>query len=181
MKLKLLIVILALQTAWILGTVFVQERALAGGAIVLLETRPVDPRDLLRGDYVILNYKISDVALDLFSPPRTNAVPAGGTVYVALEPQGNFHEAVLASTVPITPSAGQVVLKGSSRAWWRGTAAPSVHVEYGLERYYVREGTGNPRGKITVKAAVPASGQARIKEVFVDGKPYAQAMKSAAK
>lgn len=48
---------------------------------------------------------------------------------------------------------------------------------YGLERYYVREGTGNPRGKLTVEAVVPASGQARIKQVFVDGKPYAKAMK----
>jgi uncharacterized membrane-anchored protein len=53
-------------------------------------------------------------------------------------------------------------------------------VEYGLERYYVREGTGNPRGKITVQAAVPDSGQARIKAVFVDGKPYADAMKGVA-
>jgi uncharacterized membrane-anchored protein len=179
MKLKLLILILALQAAWILGTTFVQERTLARGTVILLETRPVDPRDLLRGDYVILNYKISDVALDLFAPPRTNAVPVGEMVYVALEQRGQYHEAVLASTSPITAAAGQVVLKGSSRAWWRGNAAPAVHLEYGLERYYVREGTGNPRGKITVKAAVPVSGEARIKEVYVDGKPYAQAMKSA--
>ena len=63
MKLKLLILILALQTAWILGTTFIQERALTNGKVVLLETRPVDPRDLLRGDYLTLNYKISDVPL----------------------------------------------------------------------------------------------------------------------
>ncbi len=46
-------------------------------------------------------------------------------------------------------------------------------------RYYVAEGTGNPRGKLTVDVAVPASGQARIKQVYVDGKPYAEAMRSA--
>ena len=180
MKLKLLLLILALQTAWILRTTFVQERTLAGGAVVLLETRPVDPRDLLRGDYVILNYKISDVALSLFSPPHTNALPPGQPVYVALEPRGQFHEAVLASTNPITPAEGQVVLKGQTQSWRRGPAVSTTHVQYGLERYYVREGTGNPRGKITVQAAVPASGQARIKEVFVDGKPYAEAMKRVA-
>jgi uncharacterized membrane-anchored protein len=50
MKLKILVLVLALQTAWILGTTLVQERALASGKVVLLETRPVDPRDLLRGD-----------------------------------------------------------------------------------------------------------------------------------
>ena len=181
MKLKLLILVLALQTAWILGTTFVQERALVSGTVILLETHPVDPRDLLRGDYVILNYKISDVALNLFSPPHTNALPPGQTVYVALEPRGQFHEVVLASTDPITPGEGQVVLKGRTESWWRGAAVSTVHVAYGLERYYVREGTGNPRGKLTVQAAVPDSGQARIKEVFVDGKPYVQTMKGARK
>ncbi len=180
MKLKLLMLVLALQTAWILGTTFVQERALASGTLVLLETRPVDPRDLLRGDYVTLNYKISTVPLSLFSPAPADTLEPGQTVYVALEPRGQFHEVVMASTKPIASAAGQVVLKGHKRAWWSDPPASTVQVEYGLERYYVREGTGNPRGKITVRVAVPTSGQARIKEVFVDGRPYAQAMKGAA-
>ena len=51
MKLKLLVLVLALQTAWILATTFTQERALASGTVITLETVPVDPRDLLRGDY----------------------------------------------------------------------------------------------------------------------------------
>ena len=54
-------------------------------------------------------------------------------------------------------------------------------MEYGLERYYVREGTGNPVGKLTVQAAVPDSGLAKIKAVFVDGKPYAEVMKKVAR
>src|ERR1039458_9311882 len=100
MKLILLLLVLALQTAWILRTTWVQERALAGGKVVLLETRPVDPRDLLRGDYVTLNYKICDVALRLFSPALTNGLAPGENVYVDLEPRGQFHEVVLASTNP---------------------------------------------------------------------------------
>ena len=39
MKLKLLILVLALQSAWLLGTVAVQEHALATGKVILLETR----------------------------------------------------------------------------------------------------------------------------------------------
>lgn len=179
MKLKLLILMLALQTAWILGTTFVQERALSYGKLVLLETRPVDPRDLLRGDYLTLNYKISDVPLDLFTPPRTNGLPLGQTIYVALEPRGQFHQVRLASTEPINPAADYVVLKGQTQTWWIGNARTNVHLAYGLERYYVREGTGNPRGKITVQVAVPASGQGSIKQVFLEGKPYAEAMKGA--
>ncbi len=179
MKLKLLLLVLALQTAWILGTTIVQERVLAGGKLVLLETRPVDPRDLLRGDYVTLGYKISDVTL---SPPvPTNGLPPGTTVYVALEPRGQFHEVALASTNRMTAAAGQVVLKGHVRSWWNSAAQHTVRLEYGLEHYDVREGTGNPRGKLTVQAAVPDSGQARIKQVFVDGKPYAEVMKGVAR
>ena len=178
MNLKLFVGVLVLQTAWILGTTFVQERGLVSGTVVSLETQPVDPRDLLRGDYVTLSYKISDVALGAFSPARTNVPAPGTTIYVALEPRGAFYEVARASTEPIAPATDQVIIRGLSQAWWNSA---SVRVTYGLERYYVREGTGNPRGKITVQAAIPASGRAQIKNVFVDGKPYSEAMKEIAR
>ena len=179
MKLKLLALVLALQCAWLLATTFTQERALRAGQLIMLETRPVDPRDLLRGDYVILSYKISDVPLSAFTPARNNPPTAGMTIYVALAPVGTngFYEIMRASTEPLGPVAGQVLVQGKVRPWWGGNS--SVRVEYGLERYYVSEGTGNPQGKLTVQAAVSKSGRATIKEVFVDGKPYAEAMKQA--
>jgi len=175
MKLKLLVLVLALQTAWILATTFTQERALASGTVITLETVPVDPRDLLRGDYITLGYKISRLPLTLFSPARTDAPAPGAKVYVAMEPRGTFYEAVMASDKPIEPAPGQVVLQGSTLYSWGNQ---TVRVEYGLEKYYVREGTGNPQGKITVRAAVPGSGNAQIKEVLVDGKPYKEAVKT---
>jgi uncharacterized membrane-anchored protein len=180
MKLKLLILVLALQSAWLLGTVAVQEHALATGKVILLETVRVDPRDLLRGDYLILNYKISDVPTNLFSPPVTKDLPHDTKIYVALAPTTNqFYVVVKASTNEFVPAADEVLLKGRS-VWLRWNAATnSIHVEYGLERFYVAEGTGNPTGKLTAQVVVPASGCGRLKEVFVDGKPYAEAMKGA--
>jgi uncharacterized membrane-anchored protein len=175
MKLKILIVVLALQSLWILGTAFVQERTLASGKVILLETRPVDPRDLLRGDYVRLNYKISNVPGNVFSPPLARELPAGTTVYIGLEQRGQFYEVIRAALEKFQPASGEVVVKGRSVSNWGSTN--SVRIEYGLERYFVGEGKGNPRGKLTVRAAVPDSGQARIKEVLVDGKPYAEAVK----
>jgi uncharacterized membrane-anchored protein len=181
MKLKLLILVLALQTAWLLGMVAVQEHALATGRIILLETARVDPRDLLRGDYLILNYKISDVPVNLFWPPVTKELPAGTKIFVALAPATNrFYVVVKASTNQFTPAADEVLLKGRS-AWPRWNAATNtIRVEYGLERFYVAEGTGNPTGKLTAQVVVPASGRGRVKEVFVDGKPYGEAMKGTA-
>jgi uncharacterized membrane-anchored protein len=179
MKRNLLILVLALQSAWLLGTVFVQERALREGAVILLETRPVDPRDLLRGDYVILNYKISTIPPGKFSPALTNMPSYGQTVWVALAPRGEFHEIVRAGLERFEPGDGEVILRAESKSWSNVPGvAHEVRVEYGLERYFVREGTGNPRGKLTVQAAVPASGRASIKQVFLDGKPYAEAIKN---
>jgi len=180
MKLKLLILVLALQSAWLLGTAAVQEHALATGTGILLETARVDPRDLLRGDYLILNYRISDVPTNLFSPPVTKDLPNGTRVFVALAPATNqFYVVVRASTNQFVPAADEVLLKGKS-TWSRWNAATnSIHVEYGLERFYVAEGTGNPAGKLTAQVVVLASGRGRVKEVFVDGKPYAEVMKDA--
>ncbi|MDE3069043.1 MAG: GDYXXLXY domain-containing protein [Verrucomicrobiota bacterium] len=177
MKLKLLVLVLALQIAWLFGTVVVQERALARGRIILLETRPVDPRDLLRGDYLALNYKISDVPVNLFLPPVKNRLPTGARIFVALAPATNhFYEIVEASATKFVPPPGAVLVEG--RSAWSRNAANSIHVEYGIERYYVSEGMGNPSGKLTVQVVVPASGHPKIKEVFVDGKPYAEAAKN---
>jgi uncharacterized membrane-anchored protein len=182
MKLKLLILVLALQGAWLLGTVAVQEHALATGRVILLETARIDPRDLLRGDYLILNYKISDVPANLFSPPVTKDLPDGTKIYVVLAPGTNqFYIVVKASTNRFAPAGDEVLLQGKS-TWGRwNSPTNSVHIEYGLERFYVAEGTGNPAGKLTAQVVVPASGHGRVKEVFVDGKPYAEAMREAAR
>jgi uncharacterized membrane-anchored protein len=180
MKLKLLILVLALQSAWLLGTVAMQEHALATGKVILLETARVDPRDLLRGDYLILNYKISDVPTNLFSPPVTKDLPRDTKVFVALAPTTNrFYVVVKVSTNEFILSADEVLLKGKYAGGRWNSPTNSVHVEYGIERFYVAEGTGNPTGKLTAQVMVPASGHGRVKEVFVDGNPYAEAMKGA--
>src|SRR5947209_5881543 len=104
MKLKLLSIILALQAAWILGTTFRQERVLRVGKTVMLETERVDPRDLLRGDYLILNYKISNVPTNLFSPPAKMDLPYGAKIFVALAPGTNeFFVVARASTGEFAP------------------------------------------------------------------------------
>ena len=176
MKSKFFIFILVLQTLWLLGIVAVQEHALAHGKIILLETCRVDPRDLLRGDYLILNYSISDVPTNAFSPPVGQDLSYGTKVFVALAPGTNqFYRVTRASIHELTPETNEVVLCGRSEEDRRN--AISVHVAYGIENYYVAESTGNPTGKLTVQAIVRASGHPKIREVFVDGKPYAQAMK----
>ena len=180
MKLKLLILVLALQSAWVLYTVAVQERALSGGKVIMLETERVDPRDLLRGDYLILNYKISNVPTNLFSPPVGKDLQAGTKVFVGIVPRDEFFVVARASTNEFQPAAGELLLKARSN-WPGWNVTNAIRLDYGLEKYFVREGTGNPVGKLTVQAVVPASGRASIKQVFLDGKPYAEAMKQSSR
>lgn len=170
--------VIAAQCVWIVGTVAVQESRLHSATAVHLETKPVDPRDFLRGDYVILNYEISSLPRRLFATMATNQFESGRTVFVTLEKHGQFYEAVAAA--PAMPEGEKrPVISGVVEWSWSGPDSERpVQVKYGIERFYVREGTGEPRGKITVEAAVSSSGRAIIREVYLNGKPYAEVMSS---
>lgn len=59
---------LALVQIIFLGWMIVDRAAvLRHGREVLLKVEPVDPRDLLRGDYVILSYGISRIPLSMIA------------------------------------------------------------------------------------------------------------------
>ncbi|OON68294.1 GDYXXLXY domain-containing protein [Hymenobacter sp. CRA2] len=137
------------------------------GRTVTLRTSPIDPRDLLRGDYVTLNYDISQVPRRLW---RGSAEPRRRRpVYVELQPDSaGFHRAVAVyPDEPATLPTGHVVLRGwVANAWRQG-----LQLRYGLERYYVPEGTGlqlerqSRRGPLRVHVSIAPWGQARITEV----------------
>ena len=175
-----LIVIVGLQIAWMAATATVKEVELRDGVTVLLETVPVDPRDFLSGDYVVLNYKISSIPTYLVesnsAPLRDTQKLVNRPIYVALRKNGEFYEVAHASLEPLTPRHSEIIIKGriAPNQWSQN----AVRVNYGLEKYFVPEGTGNPGGKVTVKASVTEAGDALIKEVFIDGKPYANVMRS---
>ena len=181
MKIKAFLIVLALQIALLVGLITQQEFRLASGRTVLLETAPVDPRDLLRGDYVILNYKITTLPKSLFSSQMSSLPEPGASVFIVLEKRGAYHEAVSANLTLPDHADQLLVIQGKVRRSWGGGTNSTVQVDYGIERFYVREGTGSPKGKLTVEAALSKYGQALIKQVFIDGKPYAEVMRAATK
>lgn len=60
-KWKLIIAIIVLQLSFIGYQISTNEHLLSQGELVKLKLQPVDPRSLLQGDYVILNYEISTI------------------------------------------------------------------------------------------------------------------------
>lgn len=165
--------IVAGQILFLAGWAGSHEWTLRVAPTIRLETEPVDPRDILRGDYVILAYPIQRVPLDRFTPPRTAPPRVGTAVFVELRPDGGFHRLGRASLEPLTPGPGNLVVRGKvGERGWQPAGAGTVWVTYGIEKFFVPEGKGNPRGKIVAMVAVGPGGRARLKGLTVDGRPF---------
>lgn len=171
------IIVAGLQTL-VLGTI-IQSRAsiLSDGAEVLLKTAPVDPRDFLRGDYVVLNYDISSVPVQTVSG-GIPAEPGERVLWVRLKKQADgFWTVIESSFHELSPQPETVILR-SQPFYSSGLAAgDSIRVEYGIERYYVPEGEGKPieearnDGNVAIAVRVSPDGSAQIRSLLVDGKP----------
>jgi uncharacterized membrane-anchored protein len=131
------------------------------GERVLLRTRPLDPRDFLRGDYVVLDYDIADIPKDLLpkdSLPsddederaallrlgwkQTGQFGGYGSeyyrdLYVTLELDADGVGSI--SDTSFTRPLGGLYLKATLVYPFWGS---SFTADYGLGVYYVPEGTG---------------------------------------
>ena len=66
-------------------TIVQREQLLTEGRVVLLELAPVDPRSLMQGDYMALNFKVT---VESNSRARSAQVPTDGYVLLALDERG---------------------------------------------------------------------------------------------
>ena len=155
------------------------------GRTVTMKVTPVDPRDLFRGEYVRLGTAANRLRVGAAGVPAAgdNRVvvqalgsgveePARGSIiYVQLQPSaaGDY--------VPVTISATRVAdalnLRGRIRYV---TSRGNLDVDYGLDAYYVQEGTGpvleqalRAGRNVQMEIAIAASGRSRIRSLLVDG------------
>ncbi|MBT98299.1 MAG: hypothetical protein CL902_06705 [Dehalococcoidia bacterium] len=70
------------QIILLLSFIAVKEDTLRSGTSVILETAPVDPRSILQGDFVVLDYKIAEL------PEGMEKTPRGGADIRGIEPWG---------------------------------------------------------------------------------------------
>ena len=169
----------------ILATVVQRAAILKSGQEARLELTPVDPRDLFRGDYVVLDYRIGTVNIPADVP---TSFTRGQQVFVTLRPDAsNKSKAVAISAERPAVSGTDIVISGvvssASTCMLNETGAidcklgrRAVGVRYGLESYFVPEGEGKkieltPKALLEVVAAIAPSGQAAIKRLLIDGKP----------
>ncbi len=179
-----LVVVVLLQTLMLLAMIGMRQWTLATGTPVILETQPVDPRSLFSGDYVRLNYKVSDLSLEALAGDQI--FKRNDTIFVVLAPEGGYWKAVSVHQTRPPNSAGQPVIRGkveyTSDMTWdptqnRALQGTRLHVKYGIEDYFVQEGRGHalerPRSEqiVSIQIAVDRFGNAGIKAVLVNGQP----------
>lgn len=152
---------------------------LRSGTEVLLKIEPVDPRDLLRGNYVALQYDISTIPFEIV----TN-VPAGaskieaGPVFVRLRKEADGYWRAASATFDAPPSTpptpDEADIKGHVSDSWIYPEGMQIHPDYGIGRFYLPEGEGmtiqndlrvRPFG---MRVAIGKDGTAQIK-ALVDG------------
>ena len=128
----LLVPVVLLQFAIVGYQAWSSETILTQGTLVKLKLEPIDPRSLLQGDYVRLGYNISRLEAEL-SPGETIRVvlrSGEGGIYT----YSGYHEQNGDWNRPYRQEPGDVVING--RVY-------DVHeVDYGIESYFVPEGTG---------------------------------------
>jgi uncharacterized membrane-anchored protein len=170
------------QLALLAAMVIDRAQILRDGTEVMLQTRPIDPRDLLRGDYVVLGYDMSQLpAGPLLNQPASSRNPM---LFVKLAPnRDGFYEAVSLHTEAVAVTNPEVLIRGRVLygASCGGSGKPAfcdkLQVRYNLESYFVPQGEGKKleearnQRKLTVVAAVLPSGRAAIKRLLLDGQP----------
>jgi uncharacterized membrane-anchored protein len=172
----------ALILVALLGAMVVDRASiLRDGAEVKLQTRVVDPRDLLRGDYVVLGYDISELPAGDFRLKRSDA--QNRIVYVKLTPGADgVYGPVSLHADPVAVTSPEVLIRGRILHGLNcGPAGDAfcdrLRIRYNLESYFVPEGEGRKleaarnQRKLVVVAAVLPSGRAAIKRLLIDGEP----------
>lgn len=176
---RLFYLVVALQVLFLVAEAVTSQMALERGRIVVLKTVPVDPRSMFMGNYMALSYEISTVHLESVSleVTDTSRLREGATVYVGLDP-GKPYARLRALRVDRPPrDTGIPFLRGRIADRYDST----IHVVYGLERYYIPEEEQEfvnelqwreaRRPEIAVEVAIKQNGEGLIRRVLVDGKP----------
>lgn len=132
-------------------TVMVAEREiiLHTGRTVYLPTRPVDPRDPFRGDYVRLDYEISTVSsqdcrgalvewMAASDEPEHRRTGKGRRIYAALEVDADGVGRL--KQVGDRPPRDDLFIRGRIA----GLTPHRAMVKYGIEAYFVEQNQGRP-------------------------------------
>ncbi|TCD02496.1 GDYXXLXY domain-containing protein [Pedobacter psychroterrae] len=124
-----ILVNLVLLLGYINWSIAAKEKTLNSGQLVLLELAPVDPRSLMQGDYMRLNYAIA------FRPGDKSKLAKRGYCIVKLD-SNKVARFVRYQDKMLPLKAGEQPIKYFSKG------SRFLPVNLGAESYFFEEGTG---------------------------------------
>ena len=174
-----ILIIIVLFTVFLCSMIALKQKTLLTGTPVLLETEPIDPRSLFRGDYVRLNYVINRLKPTEIS--GDDHFDRHDKIYVELQQHGKYWHPI--ALYHEYPESKNVVLMGKiqhiNEHTWNAELQKSenittLHIKYGIENYFVPEGEGLDLERrdndqvVDIRVAIDESGKSGIKEVLVN-------------
>jgi uncharacterized membrane-anchored protein len=165
-----LLAVVAFQVIVLVAMIGLRVTPLLVGDTIFVRVVPVDPRDLFRGDYVILDYDFSRVP-----PARIEGLTdsdwqreqqgLGLTVYVTLVPEldGKHWRAEKFS-----------ISQPTSGKYLRGRITGPGRLEFGIEAYYLQEGQGSKYEeamrdhRLAAEIVVTADGHAALRGLRIE-------------
>ena len=173
-----ILIVVALQTIALVWMIVDRQQMLNASQVVTLKIVPVDPRDIFRGDYVILNYEISRLDVKLLN--GEDKFSSGDTAYVALRKEAALWKAVSISIKPQASSPDVAVIKATVRFMDEPseTSPVFVNLDYGIESYFVPQGTGHAiedearKGELSADIAIDGDHRAAIKALRRNGEVF---------
>jgi uncharacterized membrane-anchored protein len=141
------IVLAALQIGFLSWVIAGRAAILRDGQEVVLKVQPIDPRDMLRGDYVYLQYEVRDVPVKLVTnAPPGEFVTEEGPIFVRFgkDADGYWRPRSASFSQPsAAPLAdGEVDMRAEVAGGWTLGPEASVSLDFGISRFYVPEGEG---------------------------------------
>ena len=164
---KILAGAICLQVVALLGMIAFRSMPLLFGDTVVLRVVPVDPRDLFRGQYVILSYEFSRTPTSKIEGLHGTSSREwkGRSVYVSLVPEAD-EKHWRADKVSIHPPDGGIYIRGQIVGYNR--------LQFGIEAYYLQEGKGREyekairRQKLSAEVAITSSGRAALRRLQIE-------------
>lgn len=157
---KLIIFICIIILGFTIAILWLSWPSLTGKTYILDVPRPVDPFDILRGQYMTIGYEINRLSNLSFVSEQD----VGRTIYVKLKEDNGISRPNGASF--IEPESGDFI-KGKIKSVYRDT----VNVEYGVEQYFFERDAYIDTRNMTVEVKISGSGKARISKLLQNGEP----------
>lgn len=172
--------VIAAQAGFLGWMVWDRVSLLKNGREISLKVIPVDPRDLFRGDYVILGYDVSPYVHDTTKSGKLpDGLTYGSPVFVTLSADAakGWASTGLSLTFPKSVAPGDVVLKGMATNIDGDSKSPTrrIGLLFGIESYFVPEGEGRViekevrENKVEALVAVGPDGETALKALTVGG------------